>query len=159
MLSIAKANAAAAAPTEQNGWSGITTFLAVSATLLVFLIVVALMYKDIPDKSSTTLTLVIGIIIGKWGSIYDYFFGSSSGSAAKSKSIENLVADNAVSNEKPPEAEGLADRITLAFYSGMKAAVDGKKIEECPYTTKEMREAFEKGFREFESKLVKPTAA
>jgi hypothetical protein len=39
------------------------------------------------------INVLLGVIIAKYGSIIDYFFGSSSGSAAKSSVIEAMQDD------------------------------------------------------------------
>lgn len=70
------------------------TFLAVFTTLGVFAIFSAVLFHEPPDGSKELIFTTFGILIGKWGSIMDYFFGSSSGSAAKSKAIETMIADN-----------------------------------------------------------------
>lgn len=99
---------------EPAGRFCLTTYLAISTTILVFGIFGILMYKEVPDKSQTAITMAIGIIIGKWGSIIDYFFGSSSGSAAKSKAIETMVA------EDKPGADRLSDEKLLEVYAKTK---------------------------------------
>lgn len=55
-------------------------------TLLIFLV-----YKPIPEKNSDLLSLVIGALVGSFGTIVTYNFGSSAGSAEKSKTISNIA--------------------------------------------------------------------
>ncbi len=78
----------------------IPTFLAVATTAGVFIFIAGLFFKSIPETAKTLIDVQFGVIVAKWASIIDYHFGSSSGSAAKSKAIETMVADNNSNEEK-----------------------------------------------------------
>ncbi len=76
------------------------TFLAVVSTLMVVGILCAMAFVDIPEKRMPAFQNVSVMVIGQWIGVMGYFFGSSSGSAAKSKAIETMVADNNSTEEK-----------------------------------------------------------
>lgn len=46
---------------------------------------------EIPTNNREPLMLVIGFLIAKAGTVVDYFFGSSSGSAAKTDALAEAV--------------------------------------------------------------------
>lgn len=46
---------------------------------------------EIPANNREPLMLVIGFLIAKAGTVVDYFFGSSSGSAAKMDALTNAA--------------------------------------------------------------------
>ncbi len=74
---------------------GLPAFLAVFTCIGVFAIFYTVLFHEPPAGSKELIFTTFGILIGKWGSVMDYFFGSSSGSAAKSKAIENMAATTA----------------------------------------------------------------
>lgn len=52
------------------------------------LIVVQMAFKvSIPPENRDLIMLVVGVIIGKFGTVVDYFFGSSKGSSDKNDVI------------------------------------------------------------------------
>lgn len=55
-------------------------------TLLIFLV-----YKPIPEGNSELLYLVVGALVGSFGTIVTYNFGSSAGSADKARTIERIA--------------------------------------------------------------------
>jgi len=55
-------------------------------TLLAFLI-----YKPIPEGNAELLYLVVGALVGSFGTIVTYNFGSSAGSAEKARTIERIA--------------------------------------------------------------------
>jgi len=66
-------------------------FLVVSTTLLVYIIVWLLFFRDVSEAKAAVLFTILGQIIGKWASTVDYHFGSSSGSAAKDAAKDTLL--------------------------------------------------------------------
>lgn len=50
---------------------------------------------EIPTNNREPLMLVIGFLIAKAGTVVDYFFGSSSGSAAKTEALTNANSPTA----------------------------------------------------------------
>jgi hypothetical protein len=48
-----------------------------------FVLMIALVYKEIPGQNKDLLNLVIGALIGSFVTIVSYFYGSSKGSAEK----------------------------------------------------------------------------
>lgn len=65
-------------------------FLIIATTLATFSFIVMIFYVNVPDAIANVLFTMIGIIIGKYGTIVEYFFGSSSGSKAKSDTINEM---------------------------------------------------------------------
>ena len=55
-------------------------------TLLIFLV-----YKPIPENNSELLYLVTGSLVGSFGTIVTYNFGSSAGSAEKARTIGKIA--------------------------------------------------------------------
>ncbi len=55
----------------------LSTFFAIAATALVLLLVVALLWREPPQGSREIVSMLVGVIIGKWGTIADFLFGSS----------------------------------------------------------------------------------
>jgi uncharacterized BrkB/YihY/UPF0761 family membrane protein len=55
-------------------------------TLLIFLL-----YKPIPETNSELLYLVTGALVGCFGTIVTYNFGSSAGSADKADTISKIA--------------------------------------------------------------------
>ena len=55
-------------------------------TLLIFLV-----YKPIPENNSELLYLVTGALVGSFGTIVTYNFGSSAGSAEKARTIGKIA--------------------------------------------------------------------
>jgi ribosome modulation factor len=134
---------------EAPGRLCIPTFLAVFTTLGLFALIFVLVFRMVPEESRSIFEILLGAVVTQWSAVMGYYFGSSSGSAAKSKAIETMVADGSESGD----AQRLSDEALLAYYAGLQSAMDGRKIEDNPYKTKEAREAFEKGFREYETKM------
>jgi lipopolysaccharide export LptBFGC system permease protein LptF len=63
-------------------------------TVCFFALLGLLMFLAIPIANSELLYLAIGALIGFMGSVVQYYFGSSSGSADKSEQIANLKKQN-----------------------------------------------------------------
>jgi hypothetical protein len=57
--------------------------LAVSLILMLAVIVFLLFTKEIPETNKTLLIFIATTLLAKLGTIYDYHFGSSKGSADK----------------------------------------------------------------------------
>lgn len=65
--------------------------LAYGVTLGFFGVLAALMHYGMPDKGGEALLVMLGALGGAWGSVVAYFFGSSSGSKAKSDAMAALA--------------------------------------------------------------------
>ena len=63
-------------------WSMVGGFF----TLLTFLL-----FKPVPADQSGVIFMLFGALSTSFGAVISYFFGSSAGSAAKSKELENLL--------------------------------------------------------------------
>lgn len=61
----------------------IPSFLVVALTLMVVAIIHVLLWHELPASNKEIVYTSLGIILGKFGSIVDYHFGSSSGSTKK----------------------------------------------------------------------------
>jgi hypothetical protein len=68
---------------------------ALGAVIMIsfFTIVSILIFKEIPKGNSELLYLLLGADIGFAGSVVQYFFGSSAGSAAKSEILTKTKND------------------------------------------------------------------
>jgi drug/metabolite transporter (DMT)-like permease len=62
--------------------------LAALITACFFTVLYLLIYKPMPQENKDVLYLAIGALIGFMGTIVTYFFGSSKGSAEKTKLLE-----------------------------------------------------------------------
>jgi hypothetical protein len=61
---------------------------------LPFILVGYFIYYGLPKMTPETALMVggfVGIILSKYGSIFDYFFGSSQGSATKSQELASIA--------------------------------------------------------------------
>jgi hypothetical protein len=67
--------------------------LAYASLALVTFCFSCLVFYKIETEYKDMINVLLGVIIAKYGSIIDYFFGSSSGSAAKSSVIEAMQDD------------------------------------------------------------------
>lgn len=76
------------------------TILAMASTAMVVGIMAVYAFADIPDSRASHLSQIATMVTTQWVAVMGYFFGSSSGSAAKSKAIETMVADNANEEKK-----------------------------------------------------------
>jgi len=43
--------------------------------------------------------------------------------------------------------------LTVAFEMGFRSAQSGRPIESCPYATKQLREAWTRGYKRFEKRI------
>jgi hypothetical protein len=77
----------------------IPAFLAVFTTLGLFALVFVLLFHVVPESSRSLCEILLGVVATQWSAIMSYHFGSSSGSTAKSKAIETMVADNKLKEE------------------------------------------------------------
>ncbi len=78
----------------------LSSFMATVTTIAILVLVLILMFHAAPQNNIQIISSVIMFMLGKFGTVFDYLFGSSSGSAAKSKAIETMVADNNSNEEK-----------------------------------------------------------
>lgn len=56
-----------------------------------FTLLVVLVFKPIPQENSELLYLVVGALVGSFGTIVTYNFGSSAGSADKARTIGKIA--------------------------------------------------------------------
>ena len=56
-----------------------------------FVLLITLVFTEVPEKNKDLLNLVVGALIGSFATIVGYFFGSSSGSAKKDETIGNIA--------------------------------------------------------------------
>ncbi len=77
------------------------TFLTVMSTLGLFFFIVLLIFHAVPEETRTPVFALVAVVSNAWSVIVGYHFGSSSGSAAKSKAIETMVADNKSKEDQP----------------------------------------------------------
>ncbi len=69
-------------------------YLAGFVTAGFFALLAALVFKAVPEGSQTILNIMVGALGTAWAGIVSYYFGSSSGSAAKTA----IIADQAKSD-------------------------------------------------------------
>ena len=69
-----------------------------------FTLLIVLVYKPIPENNSDLLYLVVGALVGSFGTIVTYNFGSSAGSAEKAQTI-GRIAEAKKLDEKPDERQ------------------------------------------------------
>jgi drug/metabolite transporter (DMT)-like permease len=50
-----------------------------------FVLLVVLVYTQVPEPNKDLLNLVVGALIGSFATVVGYFYGSSAGSAAKTE--------------------------------------------------------------------------
>jgi hypothetical protein len=65
--------------------------LAITITCGFFGVLVFMLMRGIPETGHDAMLLVIGALITAWTSVVTYYFGSSSGSAAKDKTISDIA--------------------------------------------------------------------
>ena len=57
-----------------------------------FTLLIILVFSAIPEQNKDLLNLVVGALIGSFGTVVTYNFGSSAGSAKKDETISNIAA-------------------------------------------------------------------
>jgi hypothetical protein len=72
----------------------VTGILAVLSLIGILAIGGGLIYFTIPIASEKYFLIFLTFLVTKIGTVYDYYFGSSSGSADKTEIINNLTAPN-----------------------------------------------------------------
>ena len=55
-----------------------------------FVLMVVLVYTQVPDTNKDLLNLVVGALIGSFATVVGYFYGSSLGSSEKNELIKKL---------------------------------------------------------------------
>lgn len=65
--------------------------LATVSVIGFFGILILLINVDIPDKAQNAMLILLGILGGMVGAVFNYYFGSSSGSAKKNDLIDKLM--------------------------------------------------------------------
>lgn len=66
-------------------------FLIISTTFAAFGFLIMIFLVPVPNAVENVLYTLIGGVVAKWQSVVDYFFGSSSGSKAKSDTISEMA--------------------------------------------------------------------
>lgn len=67
----------------KNDW--FQYFLSIVIVAFACSLVVVLLWIPFPNGNRDILTIAVGAVLAKFGSVVDYFFGSSKGSADKTK--------------------------------------------------------------------------
>jgi len=67
--------------------------LAVLIVLCFFSLIAILIFVEMPKNNGELLYLAIGALISSFGTVKDYFFGSSAGSAAKTELMSKQKED------------------------------------------------------------------
>lgn len=81
-----------AKPEEGNATEKTMRTIAYVTILLTFGLFIIVAYHNIPQTSHDAIMLLLGVIVGAFKDVYGYFFGSSSGSSAKSQTISDQLA-------------------------------------------------------------------
>lgn len=63
--------------------------LAIVITFAVFYLLGALKSMVVPDTWRDTYVMIIGVVIGKWSTIVDYYWGTSKSSSDKNELMNN----------------------------------------------------------------------
>lgn len=58
-----------------------------------FALLIILVFSQVPDANKDLLNLVVGALIGSFGTVVTYNFGSSVGSAKKDETISNIATN------------------------------------------------------------------
>lgn len=58
-----------------------------------FTLLIILVFSAIPEQNKDLLNLVVGALIGSFGTVVTYNFGSSAGSAKKDETISNIATN------------------------------------------------------------------
>ena len=87
-----------------------------------FTLMIVLVYNEIPIKNNDLLNLVVGALIGSFTTIVGYFFGSSSGSAAKDETISSIATSktNSETNKINPEIVFSSGRLYVTSQNKFK---------------------------------------
>lgn len=88
------------------------SFLVVATTAIVIGLLLLLFFVEVPDAVANILSGIIGIILAKWQTIVDYYFGSSSGSKAKSDVINELTGTGDGSSKVTTNATITTEKVT-----------------------------------------------
>lgn len=85
-----------------EGRNGYFKYVVGSVVLLSFFIVIyALAFRAIPEQNKEIFIHSVGILEGVVITIVGYYFGSSSGSKAKSDTISEVLMQQTKTNENP----------------------------------------------------------
>lgn len=61
-----------------------------------FVLLIVLVYTQVPDQNKDLLNLVVGALIGSFATVVGYFYGSSLGSADKNQLLAKQNGDKNV---------------------------------------------------------------
>lgn len=80
--------------------AGIKAALVVSLVAMLVGVLVALFWAGMPDGPARDATMmIIGAIVARFNSVFDYFFGSSKGSADKQEALSEIAKQG----DQPPK--------------------------------------------------------
>jgi len=71
--------------------SNVPGFLAIGVTFGFFGILLFLLLEGVPATGGDALLVMLGALGAAWGSVISFYFGSSSGSAAKTEALSKLA--------------------------------------------------------------------
>lgn len=67
----------------------LSLFLAITTTVGLFGLIALICFRDIPESSAQIVNVLLGSVSTAWTGIVGYYFGSSSGSSAKTTLLAN----------------------------------------------------------------------
>ena len=65
-----------------------------------FTLLIILVFTQVPEPNKDLLNLVVGALIGSFGTVVTYNFGSSAGSAKKDETISNIAIKTTIEDKK-----------------------------------------------------------
>lgn len=85
-------------------------FLIITTTIAAFGFLIMIFLVPVPNAVENVLYTLIGGVVAKWQSLVDYFFGSSSGSKAKSDTINDLTGTGDGSGTTTTKSKTVTDK-------------------------------------------------
>lgn len=80
---------------ETVGGSRWSYVIDTAVLVLVAVLIYAAVFRDVPDANQNALNIILGAILGAFGTVIAYHRGSSAGSAARAAQIERQSARDA----------------------------------------------------------------
>ena len=77
--------------------------LAILAMLIFLVLFVFVVFFDVPEQNQTLLNVLVGIFGTLITGIFGYYFGSSSGSKAKTKILDDELSQDDLQTSHPPD--------------------------------------------------------